>query len=143
LNYERETKQFGNIILSQTPSNTKINHNLLGNIVSKTKQLSENIKNDMLLSMITLKYTQSNSTCFVYDGKVIGIGAGQQSRIDCIRLARQKAEIWFLRQYLDLAFLNTVKRQDRINCYRWLTRRKMLIVCGRRLVYTNRVLLWP
>lgn len=115
LDYGIETKQLANIILTQTPSNTKIDYNILNNVVSKTKQLPQNIKDDMLLSMITLKYTQSNSTCFAYDGKVIGIGAGQQSRIDCIRLARQKAEIWFLRQHFDLPFLNTVKRQDRIN----------------------------
>lgn len=115
LDFDIETKQLGNIILTQTKSSTKINHDLLSNIVSENKDISNNIKDDMLLSMITLKYTQSNSTCFVYDGKVIGIGAGQQSRIDCIRLARQKAEIWVLRQQINLDFLDNIKKQDRIN----------------------------
>ncbi len=115
LNYEIETKQFGNTLLSQTKPSTKITKELLTNIVSKTKQISENIQNDMLLSMITLRYTQSNSTCFTYDNQVIGVGAGQQSRIDCVRLARQKAEIWFLRQYTNLPFLSNIKKQDKVN----------------------------
>jgi phosphoribosylaminoimidazolecarboxamide formyltransferase/IMP cyclohydrolase len=115
LDYGEETKQFGNITLSQSPSATPITEQLLTNVVSKTKQLSQDIKEDMLLSMVTLKYTQSNSTCFVYQGQAIGIGAGQQSRIDCVRLARYKSELWFLRQLVDLPFKAGLKRQDRIN----------------------------
>ena len=115
LEYAEEVRCFGNVKLTQTISLTKIDNHLLKNIVSNKKILFEDSRLDLLLSVITLKYTQSNSTCFTYKGQVIGIGAGQQSRIDCVRMARQKAEIWFLRQKTNLKFLENIKRQERIN----------------------------
>jgi phosphoribosylaminoimidazolecarboxamide formyltransferase/IMP cyclohydrolase len=85
------------------------------NIVTKNKNIPDNIKNDIILSMITLKYTQSNSVCYVKDGQVIGCGAGQQSRIHCTRLAGDKANLWYLRQHpkvLNLDFKDTVKKAE-------------------------------
>ncbi|MBN2852167.1 MAG: phosphoribosylaminoimidazolecarboxamide formyltransferase [Clostridia bacterium] len=90
----------------------------MDNIVTDNKELPEEIKIDLLVAIVTLKFTQSNSVCFVYDGQVIGCGAGQQSRIHCTRLAAEKAENWFLRQHprvLSLAFKKNIRRPDRDN----------------------------
>ncbi len=90
----------------------------LGEIVTENKNLPDNVKQDLIVSIITLKYTQSNSVCFVYDGQVIGCGAGQQSRIHCTRLAGEKADIWWLRQHpavLNLKFKKGIKRPERDN----------------------------
>ena len=91
---------------------------LLGNIVTNNKELSDEAKRDLKIALITLKYTQSNSVCYVKDGQAIGIGAGQQSRIHCTRLAGNKADIWWLRQapkVLGLQFVDGIKRADRDN----------------------------
>ena len=95
-----------------------INDELLGNIVTNNKELSDEAKRDLKIALITLKYTQSNSVCYVKDGQAIGIGAGQQSRIHCTRLAGNKADIWWLRQapkVLGLQFVDGIKRADRDN----------------------------
>ena len=91
---------------------------MLTNIVTKNKNLPESAVRDLIISLITLKYTQSNSVCYAYDGQAIGVGAGQQSRIHCTRLAGNKADIWHLRQHpkvLALPFLETLGRPDRDN----------------------------
>lgn len=91
---------------------------MLGNIVTNNKELSDEAKRDLKIALITLKYTQSNSVCYVKDGQAIGIGAGQQSRIHCTRLAGNKADIWWLRQapkVLGLQFVDGIKRADRDN----------------------------
>ena len=91
---------------------------MLNNIVTDNKELPESAKHDMILSLITLKYTQSNSVCYVKDGMTIGVGAGQQSRIHCTRLAGNKADNWFLRQHpkvLGLQFVDGIRRPDRDN----------------------------
>ena len=91
---------------------------LLNNIVTENKELPESARNDLLLAMVTLKYTQSNSVCYVKDGQTIGVGAGQQSRIHCTRLAGNKADIWWLRQHpkvLGLEFVDNIRRADRDN----------------------------
>ena len=91
---------------------------MLQNVVTENKELSQQAKNDMLLSLITLKYTQSNSVCYVKNGMTIGVGAGQQSRIHCTRLAGNKADIWWLRQHpkvLGLQFVDNIRRPDRDN----------------------------
>ncbi len=95
-----------------------INDELLSNVVTDNKALSETAKRDLKIALITLKYTQSNSVCYVKDGQAIGIGAGQQSRIHCTRLAGNKADIWWLRQapqVLGLQFVDGIKRADRDN----------------------------
>ena len=91
---------------------------MLQNIVTQNKQLSQQAKNDMLLALITLKYTQSNSVCYVKNGQTLGVGAGQQSRIHCTRLAGSKADIWWLRQHpkvLALDFVDDIRRPNRDN----------------------------
>src|SRR5699024_3121561 len=91
---------------------------LLNNIVTDNRELPESARHDMILSLITLKYTQSNSVCYVKDGMTIGVGAGQQSRIHCTRLAGNKADNWFLRQHpkvLGLQFVDGIRRPDRDN----------------------------
>ena len=91
---------------------------MLENIVTENKDLSQQAKNDMLLALITLKYTQSNSVCYVKNGQTIGVGAGQQSRIHCTRLAGDKADIWWLRQHpkvLALEFVDGIKNPGRDN----------------------------
>ena len=91
---------------------------MLQNIVSENKELPQEAKRDLLIALITLKYTQSNSVCYVKDGQAIGIGAGQQSRIHCTRLAGNKADIWFLRQHpkvMNLPFKADIRRPDRDN----------------------------
>lgn len=116
---EQETKQVFGITFEQGRNNFKIDRALISNVVTKNKNIPDNIKNDLILSLITLKYTQSNSVCFVYDGQAIGVGAGQQSRIHCTRLAGNKADLWHLRQHekvLNLPFLPELGRAERNNC---------------------------
>lgn len=113
-----EHKQVFGITFEQGRNDFAIQRSLLENIVTENKKLPESAVQDLLLSLITLKYTQSNSVCFAYEGQAIGVGAGQQSRIHCTRLAGSKADTWFLRQYekvLSLPFLPTLGRADRDN----------------------------
>ncbi|MFV0315018.1 MAG: phosphoribosylaminoimidazolecarboxamide formyltransferase, partial [Anaerotignum sp.] len=115
---EKEIKQVFGITFEQGRNNFKIEKSLLENIVTENKDLSENAKRDLIVALITLKYTQSNSVCFAKDGQAIGVGAGQQSRIHCTRLAGSKADIWHLRQaekVLNLPFLSTISRPNRDN----------------------------
>ena len=113
-----EHKQVFGITFEQGRNNFKIDENLLGNIVTQSKSLPESAKRDLTVALITLKYTQSNSVCYAVDGQTIGVGAGQQSRVHCTRLAGTKADTWFLRQHekvLNLPFLPTLGRPDRDN----------------------------
>ncbi len=113
-----EHKQVFGITFEQGRNNFEINKELLSNIVTKNKDLTEDAVRDLIIALITLKYTQSNSVCYAYAGQAIGVGAGQQSRIHCTRLAGTKADTWQLRQYkkvLDLPFLPTLSRPDRDN----------------------------
>ena len=113
-----EKKQVFGITFSQGRNNFDINAGLLSNIVTENKELPEFAKRDLIIAIITLKYTQSNSVCYTVDGQAIGVGAGQQSRIHCTRLAGNKADIWHLRQHekvLSLPFIDSVKRPDRDN----------------------------
>ncbi len=113
-----EHKQVFGITFEQGRNNFEINRALLSNVVTKNKELPESAVRDLIVSLITLKYTQSNSVCFAVDGQAIGVGAGQQSRIHCTRLAGTKADTWFLRQcekVLSLPFLDTLGRPDRDN----------------------------
>ena len=115
---EAEHKQVFGITFEQGRNNFKIGEHLLENIVTVNKELPESAKIDLILSLITLKYTQSNSVCFAYDGQAIGVGAGQQSRIHCTRLAGSKADTWFLRQHpktLSLPFRADLGRPNRDN----------------------------
>ena len=115
---EIEHKQVYGITFEQGRNNFKIDASLLSNIVTENKTLSEEAKRDLIISLITLKYTQSNSVCFAYDGQAIGVGAGQQSRIHCTRLAGTKADTWQLRMHpkvLALPFLDSLGRADRDN----------------------------
>ncbi len=122
---EMESREVFGITFEQRRNDVKINYDMLTNIVTKNKSLTEEAKRDLLISLVTLKYTQSNSVCFVYDGQVIGCGAGQQSRIHCTRLAASKADIWFLRQHpkiLSLEFKEGVGRPERANAIDQLLR---------------------
>ncbi len=113
-----ERKQVFGVVFEQGRNELKIDNDLLQNIVTENKEMSEEQKRDLVISLITLKYTQSNSVCYVKDGQAIGIGAGQQSRIHCTRLAGNKADIWWLRQapqVLALEFVEGIKRADRDN----------------------------
>ncbi len=113
-----ETKQVYGITFEQGRNNFEINNELLANIVTANKEMPDSAKRDLIISLITLKYTQSNSVCYAVDGQAIGVGAGQQSRIHCTRLAGNKADIWHLRQHekvLNLPFLDSVGRPDRDN----------------------------
>ena len=115
---EIERKQVYGITFEQGRNELAINDELFSNIVTKNKELPEEAVMDMKIAMITLKYTQSNSVCYVKDGQAIGIGAGQQSRVHCTRLAGQKADNWYLRQapqVLDLQFVDSLGRADRDN----------------------------
>lgn len=115
---EKETKQVFGITFEQGRNNFKIDAKLLENIPTKNKNLPDSAIIDIIVSLITLKYTQSNSVCYAIDGQAIGVGAGQQSRIHCTRLAGQKADLWHLRQsdkVLGLKFLPTVARPDKNN----------------------------
>ena len=114
----QETKQVFGITFEQGRNNFKINEELLSNIVTKNTELPESAKIDLIVALITLKYTQSNSVCFAVDGQAIGVGAGQQSRIHCTRLAGGKADTWFLRQHpktLNLPFREDLGRPNRDN----------------------------
>ena len=114
----QEYKDVFGITFQQGRNNFKIDEELLGNIVTENKDLPQQAKIDMIVSLITLKYTQSNSVCYVKDGQAIGVGAGQQSRIHCTRLAGQKADNWYLRQHpkvLGLQFVDGIRRPDRDN----------------------------
>lgn len=113
-----ERKQVFGITFEQGRNNFEINRELLSNVVTKNKNIPDNAIRDLIISLITLKYTQSNSVCFAYDGQAIGVGAGQQSRIHCTRLAGGKADTWFLRQsdrVLNLPLLPTLGRPERDN----------------------------
>jgi phosphoribosylaminoimidazolecarboxamide formyltransferase/IMP cyclohydrolase len=113
-----EHKEVFGVTFEQGRQELPINDELLSNIVTENKELSEDAKRDMKIALITLKYTQSNSVCFVKDGQAIGVGAGQQSRVHCTRLAGQKADNWFLRQspqVLGLKFVDGIRRADRDN----------------------------
>ncbi|MBQ2897500.1 MAG: phosphoribosylaminoimidazolecarboxamide formyltransferase [Clostridia bacterium] len=115
---EREIKQVYGITFEQGRNNFKIDKDLLNNVVTNNKDLPESAIRDLIISLITLKYTQSNSVCYAVDGQAIGVGAGQQSRIHCTRLAGNKADIWHLRQnkkVLNLPFIETVGRPERDN----------------------------
>ena len=115
---EQETKQVFGITFQQGRNNFKIGEHLLRNIVTKNKDLPESAKIDLIVALITLKYTQSNSVCFAYDGQAVGVGAGQQSRIHCTRLAGSKADTFFLRQHpktLSLPFRADLGRPNRDN----------------------------
>ncbi|MGN0696289.1 MAG: phosphoribosylaminoimidazolecarboxamide formyltransferase [Oscillospiraceae bacterium] len=113
-----ETKQVYGISFEQGRNELPVNDELLANIVTDNKNIPDDKKRDLIISLITLKYTQSNSVCYVKDGQAIGIGAGQQSRIHCTRLAGQKADNWWLRQspkVMGLQFLDSIRRADRDN----------------------------
>ncbi|MBR1636155.1 MAG: phosphoribosylaminoimidazolecarboxamide formyltransferase [Lachnospiraceae bacterium] len=113
-----EKKQVFGVWFEQQRNDVKITADCLTDIPTKAKEISEDAKRDLLLALITLKYTQSNSVCYAKDGQAIGIGAGQQSRVHCTRLAGNKADNWFLRQcpsVLNLPFRDDVKRPDRDN----------------------------
>ena len=113
-----EHKDVFGITFEQGRNHSRIDDRLLNNMVTKNKELPEGAKRDLVLSLITLKYTQSNSVCYAKDGQVIGVGAGQQSRIHCTRLAGNKADVWFLRQHpkvLALPFKTDIRRPDRDN----------------------------
>ena len=113
-----ERKQVFGIVFEQGRNELDINEELLANVVTKNKDIPEAAKRDLMISLITLKYTQSNSVCYAKDGQAIGIGAGQQSRVHCTRLAGTKADNWFLRQapqVLSLQFVDGIKRADRDN----------------------------
>lgn len=115
---EIERKQVYGVTFEQGRNELDINEELLSNIVTENKELPEEAKRDLMISLITLKYTQSNSVCYVKDGQAIGVGAGQQSRVHCTRLAGQKADNWWLRQapqVLSLPFVDGIKRADRDN----------------------------
>lgn len=115
---EKETKMVFGVTFEQKRNDIAITDDCLKDVVTKNKDLPANAKRDLLLSLITLKYTQSNSVCYAKDGQAIGIGAGQQSRVHCTRLAGNKADIWYLRQspqVLSLPFKNDVRRPDRDN----------------------------
>ena len=113
-----EHKDVFGITFEQGRNELKIDNDLLANVVTANKDIPENAKRDLVISLITLKYTQSNSVCYAKDGQAIGVGAGQQSRVHCVRLAGQKPDNWLLRQcpkVLNLPFIDGIKRPDRDN----------------------------
>ena len=128
-----EHKQVFGITFKQGRNNFKIDNSLLNNIVSENKNIPESARRDLIISLITLKYTQSNSVCFAFDGQAIGVGAGQQSRVHCTRLAGSKADTWFLRQYervLELPFKDDIRRPDRDNIIDGFINRNEEDVCA-------------
>ncbi len=130
---ERERKQVYGITFEQGRNNFKINAELLSNIVTKNKELPESAKRDLIVALLTLKYTQSNSVCYAVDGQAIGVGAGQQSRIHCTRLAGTKADTWQLRRHekvLSLPFIPTLGRADRDNVIDGYINKNELDVCA-------------
>lgn len=113
-----EHKDVFGITFEQGRNELVINNDILANVVTANKNLPESAKRDLVISLITLKYTQSNSVCYAYDGQAIGVGAGQQSRVHCVRLAGNKADNWLLRQcpkVLELPFVDDIRRADRDN----------------------------
>ena len=113
-----ETKQVFGVTFEQGRNEYKVNEEVLANVVTENKVFPSEAKRDLIIALITLKYTQSNSVCYAIDGQAIGVGAGQQSRIHCTRLAGTKADTWFLRQHdkvLNLPFRSDIKRPDRDN----------------------------
>ncbi len=113
-----ERRDIFGVTFEQGHNDLTIREDMLQNIVTDNKVLSEQAKRDMIVALITLKYTQSNSVCYVKNGQTIGVGAGQQSRIHCTRLAGQKADTWFLRQHpkvMGLQFVEGIRRPDRDN----------------------------
>lgn len=113
-----ERRNIYGVTFEQGRNDLKIDAEMLQNLVTDNKELPESAKQDLILALITLKYTQSNSVCYAKDGQTIGVGAGQQSRIHCTRLAGNKADIWFLRQHpkvLNLPFQKGIRRPDRDN----------------------------
>lgn len=115
---EIERKDVFGVTFEQGRNNFKIDGSLLENIVTGQKEIPESAKNDLILALIGLKYTQSNSVCYAKDGQLIGVGAGQQSRVHCTRLAGNKADNWYLRQHekvLSLPFRADIRRPDRDN----------------------------
>ena len=113
-----ERKQVYGVVFEQGRNELKIDESLLQNVVTANKEIPESARIDLIISLITLKYTQSNSVCFAKGGQAIGIGAGQQSRVHCTRLAGNKADNWFLRQspkVLNLPFVDNIRRADRDN----------------------------
>ena len=113
-----EHKEVFGITFEQGRNEPNIDEDFFSNVVTENKEIPQNAKTDLAIAMITLKYTQSNSVCYVKDGQAIGIGAGQQSRIHCTRLAGQKADNWWLRQcpkVLELPFKDDIRRADRDN----------------------------
>lgn len=116
--YPQEHKEVFGITFEQGRNNFVINEALLENVVTEKKDIPESAKRDLIIALLTLKYTQSNSVCYAYDGQAIGVGAGQQSRIHCTRLAGSKADTWFLRQsekVLNLPFKKEMTRNERDN----------------------------
>ena len=115
---ELEHKEVFGITFEQGRNELVINNDILANVVTQNKDIPDSAKRDLVISLITLKYTQSNSVCYAYDGQAIGVGAGQQSRVHCVRLAGNKADNWLLRQcpkVLDLPFVDDIRRADRDN----------------------------
>ncbi|MDL2215825.1 phosphoribosylaminoimidazolecarboxamide formyltransferase, partial [Ruminococcaceae bacterium OttesenSCG-928-N02] len=115
---QEEVKQVFGVTFTQSRNDAKIDESLLNEIVTREKELPADAKRDMLIALITLKYTQSNSVCYVQGGQAIGVGAGQQSRVHCTRLAGNKADVFHLRQHpkvLALQFVEKIKRADRDN----------------------------
>ena len=113
-----ERKQVFGVTFEQGRNEYKVNEEVLANVVTENKNFPSEAKRDLIIALITLKYTQSNSVCYAVDGQAIGVGAGQQSRIHCTRLAGTKADTWFLRQHdkvLNLPFRSDIKRPDRDN----------------------------
>ena len=130
---EKETKDVFGITFEQGRNNFKINKELLSDIVTKNKELPEEGARDLIIALITLKYTQSNSVCYAYGGQAVGVGAGQQSRIHCTRLAGEKTDTFFLRQHdkvLNLPFLDTLGRPDRDNVIDGYINKNELDVCA-------------
>lgn len=115
---EMEHKQVFGVTFEQGRNNAHIDSSCLENIVTKNKEMTEDAKRDLVIALITLKYTQSNSVAYAKNGQVIGVGAGQQSRVHCTRLAGSKADNWWLRQHekvLNLPFVDNIRRPDRDN----------------------------
>ena len=128
-----ERKQVFGITFEQGRNNFRIDESLLSDIVTENKSIPDSAVRDLIISLITLKYTQSNSVCFAFDGQAIGVGAGQQSRVHCTRLAGSKADTWFLRQYkrvLELPFKDDIKRPDRDNIIDGFINRNEEDVCA-------------
>ena len=129
----QETKQVFGITFEQGRNNFKIDRALLSNIVTANKELPDDAAIDLIVALITLKYTQSNSVCFAVDGQAIGVGAGQQSRVHCTRLAGSKADTWLLRQsdkVLNLPFKEGLGRADRDNAIDGYINQNELDVCA-------------